>query len=162
MKLNIGQPHSSRILFVGGSSTDMAQAFNIIQTASGRFLDAHEIEERDFNVVTRPRQDNDSQRWFTIKEGNLFRFQQVSSGRFLDAHEYSDADFRVVTRPRQENNTQLWSMNVIDGHNRFTLRQASSGRFLDAYVSETQDYQVVTRPEKPDSKAQLWAFPGQD
>jgi hypothetical protein len=53
-------------------------------------------------------------------------------------------------------------MNVVDGHNRFTLRQASSGRFLDAYVSETQDYQVVTRPEKPDNKAQLWAFPGQD
>ena len=143
--------------------TKLPQAFNIIHTASGLFLDSHEIEERDFNVVLRPRQDNDSQRWImTRAEEGYRRIQQVSSGRFLDAHEYSGKDFRVVTRPRQDNRTQLWSMSVIDAHNRFILRQISSQRFLDAYVSESQDYQVVTRPEKADFKGQLWIFPGSD
>jgi Ricin-type beta-trefoil lectin domain len=135
----------------------------VVQEASGRFLDAHEIAERDFNVVTRPRQDNDTQRWImTQEQGNLRRFQQVSSGRFLDAHEISSLDFRVVTRPRQENNTQLWHLNIISSGQGFTLRQASSGRFLDAYLSGTKDFQVVTRPEKPGNNAQFWIFEGKE
>lgn len=149
---------------------DMAQSFSIVHIASGRFLDALQdakddsMIEFDFNVVIRPRQDNDRQHWLMIKEPNtgLFRIQQVSSGRFLDAHEISDKDFRVVTRPRQENNTQLWSMNVIDAHNSFTLKQDSSGRLLDARLSEEFNFQVVTRSEKPDFNGQLWTFPGLD
>ena len=142
----------------------MARVVTFMQKASGRFLDAHEIAERDFNVVTRPRQDNDTQRWImTQEQGTLHRFQQVSSGRFLDAHEIPSLDFRVVTRPRQENNTQLWQLDVISGQNgHFTLRQASSGRYLDAHLSETKDFQVVTRPEKSGNNAQLWIFEGKE
>ena len=137
---------------------------SFIQRVSSRYLDAHEIVEKDFNVVTRPRQENDTQRWIMTKEqGNLRRFQQVSSGRFLDAHEISSLDYRVVTRPRQENNTQLWSLSVIDGHGGLTFRQVSSGRFLDAYSSNTKDFQAVTRPEKPESNSsQVWYFPGEE
>ena len=37
--------------------------FTIQQKSSGRFMDAHEIEEKDFALVTRPAQNNDTQRW---------------------------------------------------------------------------------------------------
>ena len=106
---------------------------SIIQRASQRWLDAHEIPSLDFNVVTRPQQNNNTQNWImTPEQGDLVRIQQVSSRRFLDAHEIPSVDFRVVTRPRQENNTQLWHLDIITGGGGFTLRQASSDRFLDA------------------------------
>jgi hypothetical protein len=34
-----------------------------------RFMDAHEIPERDFNVVTRGGQDNNTQRWVLTDTG---------------------------------------------------------------------------------------------
>jgi hypothetical protein len=37
--------------------------YTIKQKSSGRFVDAHEIVERDFAVVTRSAQNNDTQRW---------------------------------------------------------------------------------------------------
>jgi len=142
---------------------DSKRIVTIVQQASGRFLDAHEIPSLDFRVVTRPRQENNTLRWIMTREqGDLRRFQQISSGRFLDAHEIPNLDFRVVTRPRQENNTQLWHFNIISSGQGFTLRQASSGRFLDAYLSETKDFQVVTRPEKPGNNAQFWIFEGKE
>ena len=83
----------------GGVST-------IQQVSSGRFLDAHEIPELDFRVVTRPQQDNDTQLW-RIQDfgGGFVTIQQVSSGRFLEAT--LDGDFNVVTRP-QGSDQQTW------------------------------------------------------
>jgi hypothetical protein len=37
--------------------------FTIQQKSSSRFMDAHEIEEKDFALVTRPAQNNDTHRW---------------------------------------------------------------------------------------------------
>src|SRR5262245_22007929 len=60
-----------------------------LQGGGLRFLDAHEISEKDFQVVTRPFQGFDTtQQWRMTDVGNgLKTIQQVSSGRFLDAHE---------------------------------------------------------------------------
>lgn len=38
-------------------------SFTIRQLSSGRFLDAHESDANDFGVVTRGRQNDDTQRW---------------------------------------------------------------------------------------------------
>jgi hypothetical protein len=77
-----------------------------------RYIDAHEIGEKDFNVVTRERQTFDkTQLWQLIpKGGDIFEIVQVSSGRFMDAHEIPEMNYRVVTRPRQNNPTQLWKV----------------------------------------------------
>ena len=76
--------------------------YTVRQKSSGRFLDAHEIEPKDFHLVTRPAQNNDTQRWTLTQVGTVFVIRQKSSGRFLDAHEASDNDFRLVTRPGRE------------------------------------------------------------
>jgi len=120
-----------------------------------RFLDAHEISSLDFNVVTRPMQDNYTQRWlFTDMGGGLYTIVQLSSGRFLDAHEIASLDFRVVTRPQQNNNTQLWRVTPLGGDYHM-IQQVSSGRFLDSYHSSAQDFRAVTRPMN-DSGSQQW------
>lgn len=128
----------------------------IVQAVGPRFLDAHEIAQRDFNVVTRSPQNNNTQHWFLIQsQGNLYRIRHVSSGRYLDAHEIPSLDYRVVTRPRQENNTQLWRLLDYGGAF-FTIQQISSGRFLEAYLSETKDFQAITRPERRGDNLQIW------
>ena len=79
--------------------TDLGAGVSTIQqVSSGRFLDAHEIAELNFRVVTRPQQDNDTQLW-RIQDfgGGFVTIQQVSSGRFLEAT--LNGDFNVVTRP---------------------------------------------------------------
>ena len=82
--------------------------YTVRQKSSNRFLDAHEIESKDFALVTRPAQNNDTQRWTLTKVGTVFVIRQKSSGRFLDAHEASNNDFRIVTRPAESNATQRW------------------------------------------------------
>ena len=79
-----------------------------------RYIDAHEIAEKDFDVVTREKQTSDkTQLWQLIpKGGDVFEIMQVSSGRFMDAHEIPEMKYRVVTRPRQHNPTQLWKVTA--------------------------------------------------
>ena len=78
----------------------------IVQVSSGRFLDAHEIASLNFRVVTRPQQNNDTQRWRLFDFGGGFcTIQQVSSGRFLEVT--LDGDFQVVTRPASSDQ-QTW------------------------------------------------------
>jgi chromosome segregation and condensation protein ScpB len=50
---------------LSGSDTAAARAVGLTvrQRSSGRFLDAHENSANDFRLVTRPTQNNDSQRW---------------------------------------------------------------------------------------------------
>lgn len=111
-----------------------------------RFLDAHEISSMDYNVVTRPLQENSTQLWrFTDMGNGLYTIVQVSSGRFLDAHEIASLDYRVVTRPQQNNSTQLWRLQPLGG-DYHTIQQVSSGRYLDSYHSSAQDFRAVTRP----------------
>jgi hypothetical protein len=119
-----------------------------LQGGGLRFLDAHEIPQLDFNVVTRPFQNNNTQHWrLTNVGGNDHTIQQVSNGRFLDAHEISSLNFRVVTRPQQNNNTQRWRLLGFGG-GFFQIQQVSSGRFLKATLDG--DFQVVTGPTDND------------
>lgn len=84
--------------------------YTIVQVSSGRFLDAHEIESLNYRVVTRPQQNNDTQRWRLFDfGGGFFTIQQVSSGRYLEAT--LDGDFQVVTRPEAPgSNQQTWRL----------------------------------------------------
>jgi Ricin-type beta-trefoil lectin domain-like len=122
-----------------------------LQGGGLRWLDAWEVPQEDFNVVTRPAQFNDTQNWrLTLvprASGDIpvFTVVQVSSGRFLDAHEIPQLYYRVVTRPQQNNDTQLWRFFDYGG-GFYTIQQVSSGRFLQATLDG--DFQVVTVPDE--------------
>lgn len=124
-----------------------------LQGGGLRFLDAHEISQKDFQVVTRPFQGFDAtQQWRMTDVGNGLRtIQQISSGRFLDAHEIPELGFRVVTRPQQNNDTQLWRVQDFGG-GFVTIQQVSSGRFLEATLNG--DFNVVTGSQRNDQ--QTW------
>jgi hypothetical protein len=127
-----------------------------IQGGGLMFLDAHEIAEKDYDVVIRQHQNNSTQKWIlTDVGGGLYTIMQQSSGRYLDAHEIEQSDYRVVTRPRQTfDQTQLWRL-VDYGGAFYTVQQASSGRFLEPYLDEAHDFQAVTRPASG-SNLQVW------
>lgn len=126
------------------------------QRSSDRLLDAHEIASNDFRLVTRPAQDNDTQRWILTQVGTVFVIRQKSSGRFLDAHPESASDFRVVTRPLQTDATQKW-ISTPDVAGSVRLRQLSTRRFLDAHEIESKDFALVTRPFQ-DNDTQRWTL----
>jgi Ricin-type beta-trefoil lectin domain-like len=134
---------------ITGENIVPSQQILRLQGGGLRFLDP----QRDFNVVTRPLQNNNTQRWrLTNVGGNVHTILQVSSGRFLDAHEIASLNFRVVTRPQQNNDTQRWRLFDFGG-GFFTIQQVSSGRFLEATLDG--DFQVVTRPASG-SNQQTW------
>lgn len=127
-----------------------------IQGGGLRFLDAHEIADRDFNVVIRQYQNNATQRWLVTPAGNgLYTIQQVSSGRFLDAHQIPELDYRVVTRPAQTDGTQLWRVTEYGG-GFVTIQHVASGMFLEPYLNEANDFQVVLRPGANDLQTWRW------
>lgn len=78
-----------------------------LQGGGLRFLDAHEIAGKDFQVVTRAFQGFDTTQHWRVTDlgGDVSTIQQVSSGRFLEAT--LDGDFNVVTRP-VVSNEQTW------------------------------------------------------
>lgn len=127
--------------------------YTIRQRSTGRFLDAHEIPSKDFAVVTRPSQSNDTQKWVILPVGGIYTLQQSSNGRFVDAHE-SGHDFGAVTREAQGNATQRWILGHL-GNGVFSLQQQSSGRFLDAHEIESRDFAAVTRTAQDDA-SQRW------
>jgi len=128
--------------------------YTLRQKSNGRFLDAHEVAENDFRLVTRTAQNNDTQRWTLTPIGTVFVIRQKSSGRFLDAHENAANDFRLVTRTAQSDATQRWVvMPSVDGSS--TIRQLSNGRFVDAHESATNDFALVTRTAQ-DNDTQRW------
>ena len=112
-----------------------------LQGGGLRFLDAHEVAQEDFQVVTRPLQRFDAtQQWrVTSLGGDVVSLQQVSSGRFLAA----ELDFRVVTRAQRNSDLQRWRLQDFGG-GFLTIQQVRSGRFLEATVHG--DFSVVTRP----------------
>jgi len=117
--------------------------YTIQQKSNGRFVDAHEIEGRDFALVTRPAQNNSTQRWILRPLGGVYTIQQKSNGRFVDAHEIEGRDFALVTRPAQNNSTQRWVLMHVGGP--YTIQQQSNGRFVDAHESAEKDFTLVTR-----------------
>ena len=116
-------------------------ATRIVRLQGGgiRFLDAHEIPQKDFQVVTRSFQGFDTtQHW---------RINDLGGG----VSTIPELDFRVVTRPQQDNDTQLWRIQDFGG-GFVTIQQVSSGRFLEATLDG--DFNVVTRPQGSDQ--QTW------
>jgi hypothetical protein len=88
--------------------------YTIQQKSNSRFVDAHEIEGKDFALVTRTAQNNDTQRWILTALGNnTYTIQQKSNGRFVDAHEIEGKDFALVTRTVQNNDTQRWLIKSL-------------------------------------------------
>jgi hypothetical protein len=85
-----------------------AGIYTLRQKSSNRFLDAYQSSRRDFSVVTRPPQHNDTQRWRFTPVGMVHTIEQLSSDRLLDAHENTAKDYSAVTRGDQGNDTQKW------------------------------------------------------
>jgi len=153
-----------------GKVESVAASPRIVRLQGGgiRFLDAHEISQLDFNVVTRPFQNNNTQHWrLTNVSGNVHTIQHVSNSRFLDAHEISSLNFRVVTRKEQNepgNTTQHWRLLDFGG-GFFAIQQVSSGRFLEATLDlelpagDPLRFQVVlSNPpsDQPTNNQQVW------
>jgi len=129
----------------------------IQQKTNMRYLDAHEIKGKDYRLVTRPKQNNKTQKWkITSLGNNVFTLNQLSNGRYVDAHEYSKKDFGLVTRGEQKNNTQRWIVKQV-GKNLFTIQQKSNGRYMDAHVTKERDYEVVTRTFQ-NNNTQRWVI----
>ena len=64
-------------------------------------------------MVTRPKQDNLTQRWFIEDFGGGFAriWQRTSTGRYLEAQFTPASDFQVVTQdPTVLNENQEWRM----------------------------------------------------
>ncbi len=130
--------------------------YTIKQKSSGRFVDAHEIAQKDFSLVTRPGQNNNTQRWTLVPVGTVYTMQQKLNSRFLDAHEIQQKDFSAVTRTVQNDDTQRWVfMHQPGALSTYTIQQLSNGKFLDAHEDSGNDFNVVTRPAQNNS-SQRW------
>jgi hypothetical protein len=126
-------------------TTDVVVGANtrIVRLQGGglRFLDAHEIPDHDFRVITRPLRGVDTtQHWRMTDIGDgVSTIAQISSGRFLDAR----PDFTVVTRPQRDDDAQRWRIQDFGG-GFIAIQQVSTDRFLEATLAG--DFNVVTRP----------------
>jgi len=127
--------------------------YTIQQKSNNRFMDAHEISGKDFAVVTRPAQNDDTQRWVLKPLGGVYTIQQKSNNRFVDAHEIEGKDFALVTRTAQNDDTQKWVLMHVGGP--YTMQQKSNKRFVDAHELESKDFAVVTRSAQNDD-TQKW------
>lgn len=128
--------------------------YTIRQKSSNRFLDAHEIADKDFRLVTRPAQNNNTQRWELSSVGAVYAIRQKINGRFLDAHDSAANDFRLVTRTAQNDASQRWIVIPV-GDGSSTLRQLNNLRFMDAHEIEGEDFRLVTRPAQ-NNNTQRW------
>jgi hypothetical protein len=129
--------------------------YTIQQQSTQRYLDAHDTANKDYRVVTRPRQDNATQRWFLTRvTGNTYRIRQQSTLRYVDAHDTADRDFAIVTRPYQPNATQEWLITPA-GDGTYVIMHAYTRRYLDAHDTANWDFGAVTRPAQPNT-TQRW------
>ena len=141
-----------RIVVESATSRQLRGVYTIQQKSNSRYMDAHE-GSNDSSVVTRDRQNNDTQRWILTPLGNnVYTIQQKSNSRYMDAHEGSN-DNSVVTRDRQNNDTQRWILTPL-GNNAYTIQQKSNGRYMDAHEG-SNDNSVVTR-NRQNNDTQRW------
>jgi len=114
------------------ASLDISATYTLMQVSSGRFMDAHLTgeDDKDFSVVTRGEQEDDTQSWIFTRVGpgndassGIYTIQQAENERYLDAHltggtgGEEDKDFSVVTRGEQGDDTQSWIVTKtnVDG-----------------------------------------------
>lgn len=153
---------------------DISGVYNVIQEDGGNYLDAWtEGGDKDWRVVTRGKQDNDSQKWkFAFLAGSggdgtsgVYTIQQVGDNSGNSIHRYMDAyeddnngiDHTVVTREEQQTHhadTQRWIVTDMGG-GIYTIQQRSTHRYLDGYIG-TNDNDVVTRGFQDGHASQLW------
>lgn len=122
-----------------------ANAHTIETAAGGRFLDAYqrsndEYNANEFKAITRPAQDNDTQQWIFTRIGTVVSIEKENTDRFLDAYE-NGSGYKLTAKFQQNNDSQKWILVKGEGPKAYTMRQLSSRRFADA---EGED-QVVTR-----------------
>ena len=133
----------------------LPKGLSIQHVSSGRFLDAYQSGDKDFRLVTRSKQSDDSQQWILKLLGNnTYTLQQKSTGLYVDAHESVEQDYALVTRAAQGNSTQQWMLKSL-GNDLYTIQQKSNGRYVDAHENAEKDFQVVTRPAQNNS-TQKW------
>ncbi len=143
--------------FVKPKAQQLSGVYTIRQKSNGRYVYAHKNPDHDYSLVTRPAQNNDTQRWILTPLGNnLYTIRQKSSGRYVDAHQTPGKDNSLVTRPAQNNDTQRWIVTPL-GNNIYTFRHKSSGRHVDAHQNPDKDYSLVTRPGR-NNDTQRWLF----
>jgi hypothetical protein len=115
-----------------------------------RYLDAY-TSSPSGNVVTRPQQADDTQRWCFTHMGTegspslapYFTVQHRSfDGQFLDAYENSSNGYAAVLRDAQQNDSQNWTLLTMGSG--FTLRQRSSFRHLTSSTLSSEDYRAST------------------
>ncbi len=129
--------------------------YTIQQKSNGRYIDAHGDSGHDYDLVTRPVQNNDTQRWIVKPLGNnTYTIQQKSNGRYVDAHGDSGHDYALVTRPALNNDTQRWILKPL-GNSIYTIQQKSNGRYVDAHEDSGHDYALATRTAQ-NNDTQRW------
>jgi hypothetical protein len=129
------------VMEVLAASGQQLRIVTVTLGSAARFLDALETADQDFNVVTRPNQNNNTQRWLLRTAGTgVVTIQQLSNGRYLDTE-----SFRVVTNEKQPNNdTQRWRLLGFGG-GFFKIQQVSTNRVLQATLNT--GFPVVAQAE---------------
>ncbi|MFC2172799.1 RICIN domain-containing protein [Acidobacteriota bacterium] len=154
-----GKPNQQWRVTGGGpavSTTQLRGTYTIQQKSNGRYVDAHEVSQKDYMLVTRTKQNNDTQKWIlTPLGGNVYTIQQKSNGRCVDAHGGANRDYAAVTRhggATSEN--RKWILTHLGG-NEYTIQQKGTGRYLDAHEVQQRDYKIVTRTRQ-NNDTQRW------
>ena len=89
---------------VAGEEFAPSQQIVRLQGGGIRFLDAHEISQRDFNVVTRAFQNNNTQHWrVTNVGGNIHTSRSAAAG--FSTHTRSRASISAWSRGRSRTTT---------------------------------------------------------
>ena len=126
MSTTEGSPATSSADQVLAAPGQQLRIVTITLGSAARFLDAHEIAAQDFNVVTRPAQTNNSQRWLLRSAGTGVTIQQLSNGRYLDTEQH-----RAITDKKQNTDFQRWRLLGFGG-GFFKIQQVSTNRVLQA------------------------------
>jgi hypothetical protein len=139
-----------------------------------RYLDAY--TSGDGNVVTRPHQSDDTQRWcFTqlLRGGpggtggsatagaaggpsTVYRIQHRSfAGQYLDA--YESVNGKAVLRNMQGNDSQHW--HIVGSNSAFRVRNMISSLYLKALTSSSDDFRVVMTSSIAEATIFTWGSP---
>merc|ERR1712060_379452 len=89
---------------------DLSGTYTVVQGENNRYLDAWLTDSKDYSVVTRGEQNDDTQKWIFTRVGaaidQTYTIQQKENNRYLDAWLTDSKDYSVVTRGEQNNDSQ--------------------------------------------------------
>jgi len=98
--------------------------YTIQQACNGRYVDAYTstAASHEYDLVTRPAQNDDTQKWIITPLGNnVYTIQQKYNNRYVDAYTYEalSHEYNLVTRGAQDDNTQRWIINWVPDDKKF-------------------------------------------